>query len=57
MQSTYIMPLVINPLGGRYAHTHKHTHTQTHTHIHMPTHEPKQFQGAKHAPVAGVHLV
>ena len=27
------MPLVINSLGARYAHTHTHTHTHTQTRI------------------------
>ena len=32
--SGYIMPLVINSLGGRHTYTHTHTHTHTHTYTH-----------------------
>ena len=33
--SHYIMPLVINSLGGGLTHAHTHAHTHTYTHKHM----------------------
>ena len=32
--SSYIMPLVINSLGGGHSHTHTHTQTHTYTYRH-----------------------